>query len=300
MRKIKTIVVLGGTGFVGRELLTQLSAAGYQCRVPTRSLKQHSDLDTPNVTLVQANVHKLAELRDVLNGCDAVINLVGVLHDSKKSGMSFASAHVELTQNIINICTELGIARYLHMSSINADLAAPSQYLRSKGRAQDNVLASQLNFTIFQPSVIFGPGDSFINRFAQLLKIPNPLFFLPKPEARFAPVAVSDVARAFVDSLENETTFGQTYTCCGPSEYTMRELIELIAKTLGRRRKIIGLNDSLSQLTASILGVMPGKPFTKDNFLSMQVDSVCKNNGLLKLGIHPVSLEQKIDKVLGL
>jgi len=300
MTKIKHIAVLGGTGFLGRNLILKLSQAGYLITIPTREKNRHRDLLVyPNVRLLQANVHRKENLQDVLRDCDAVINLIGVLHDTKRKENSFSGAHVELAQSIIQTCQELGIKRYLHMSSLTAHAEdAPSEYLRSKGKAQNIVLASDLNVSIFQPSVIFGPNDSFTNRFAQLIKWPLPFFSLPSPNARFAPVFVEDVSHAILKSIDNRMTYGKIFSCCGPTNYSLRELIELIAATLGKKRIIIGLNDTLSKLAASVLGVMPRTPFTKDNYLSMQVDNVCQDNGLLSLGIKPASLESKIKQIL--
>ena len=300
MSKIHRVAILGGTGFVGRVLAEQLTEKKYQVSIPTREREQHRDLlVNPRIQLQQSNIHDARSLKQSLAPCQAVINLVGVLHDSKKPGYGFEDAHLKLTQNILDSCEELGIRRYLHMSSLNADSDnAPSQYLRSKGHAQNLVTQSTLNTSIFQPSLIFGQHDSFINRFAQLLKLPTPVFFLPSPNTQFAPVNVNDVSTAFVNALEDVNTYGQEFSCCGPKIYSMRELIELIKIGLGSTRKVVNLNNTLSKLSASILGILPSKPFTTDNYLSMQVNSTCKNNGLLKLNINPRSLESELNNIL--
>lgn len=302
MSKIKRVAVLGGTGFVGRVLVQQLTKANYQVVIPSRERERHRDLlVNPKILLKQTNIHNGKALTHAIKDCDAVINLVGVLHDSKKPEYSFQGAHVELAKTVIAACETAGIERYLHMSSLKADAEkSPSKYLRSKGEAQNIAFASKLRVTAFRPSVIFGENDSFIKLFAGLLKIPNPIFALPSPNARFAPVHVEDVCMAFIKALEDVNTYGRYFSCCGPKIYSMRELIELIRDELGVKRKIIGLNDTLSKLTANILGIMPGKPFTKDNYQSMQVNSICKDNGLHKLGIKPRSLESEISHILNL
>jgi len=155
-----------------------------------------------------------------------------------------------------------------------------------------------LQTTVFRPSVIFGMKDSFVNKFSTLLKVPCYLFFLPVPNARFAPVFVDDVVEGIARSIDAPKTFKQTYSCCGPKIYSMRELIRLIADTLGLKRKIIGLNPFFSKLAANFLGIMPGKPFSKDNYLSLQINSICEKNGLERLGISPVSMESVIPSYL--
>ena len=154
-----------------------------------------------------------------------------------------------------------------------------SHYLRTKGEAENymhTISGRQIQITTFRPSVIFGPGDSFLNRFADLLK-KIPLFFpLACPDSRFAPVYVEDVAKAFIQSIDDRDTFSQRYDLCGPHEYTLRELVEYTARTIGVNKTIIGLPDWASQLQARMMELVPGKPFSMDNYRSLQVDSVCK------------------------
>ncbi len=272
-----TICLLGGTGFVGRHLLSMLSKQGRHIHVLSRHPQRHRDLAVlPGVQLIQANVHDIVNLRQHFTNADAVINLVGILNERRDNGKEFHRVHVELTRNIIHACHDRGIRRLLHMSALNADPAAGSYYLRSKGEAEQLVLqAKDLDATCFRPSVIFGHGDSFINRFAAILKI-TPLFFpLACGYTRFAPVYVGDVARAFADSLDMQACFDQRYDLCGPHSYTLQEIVEYVNQTLELKRIINPLGNALSRLQASLLEHVPGKPFSKDNFRSLQTDSVC-------------------------
>jgi len=291
-----TICLLGGTGFVGRRLLSLLSKQGRHIRVLSRRPQRHRDLAIlPGVQLIQANVHDITSLRQHFTNADAVINLVGILNERRDNGKGFHRVHVELTRNILQACHDRGVHRVLHMSALNADPAATSHYLRSKGEAEQLALqAKDLDVTCFRPSVIFGPGDSFINRFAAILKI-TPLFFpLACGYTRFAPVYVGDVAQAFADSLDMQASFGQRYDLCGPHSYTLQEIVEYVNQSLGLKRIINPLGNSLSRLQASLLEHVPGKPFSKDNFRSLQTDSVCpKGSHDLQtcFGINPTGMK---------
>ena len=274
---MKRICIIGGTGFVGRHIAHQLVEHGYDVRVLTRNRERAKYLlILPSAEVIEANVHDPAELTRQFRGIDAVINLVGILHENRKT--SFDHAHVQLTQKVLDACHAAGVKRVLHMSALAATADAPSAYLRSKAEAENRVLAFQqagfAEMTIFRPSVIFGQGDSFINLFAKLIKT-LPVVALACPNARFQPIHVEDVARAFVDSLDQARTYGCAYNLCGPKIYTLRELITLIAALLGKRRPIIGLGNRLSYLQAWLMEWLPVKLMTRDNYYSMQVDSVC-------------------------
>ena len=295
---IKRICIIGGSGFVGRHLAHQLVERGYDVRLLTRDRERAKHLLVlPSAEVITANVHDRAELARQFSGMDAVINLAGILHQSKKN--SFDNTHVQLTQKVLDACRATAVQRVLHMSALAATPNAPSAYLRSKAEAEKRVLAFQQagsgETTIFRPSVIFGHGDSFINLFAKLIKI-LPVIALACPKARFQPIHVDDVARAFADSLDQASTFGQAYNLCGPKIYTLRELITLIAALLGKRRPIVGLGPRLSYLQAWLMEWLPVKLLTRDNYFSMQVDSVC--NCEFPFDFKPSSLESVVPEYL--
>lgn len=298
--KTSSVCILGGTGFVGRHIVNRLAAEGVRCRILTRRPHRHRHIGVARgSTLVEANVHDRAELVRQFAGQDAVINLVGILNEG--GGESFRRAHYELPLSVLAACQSAGVPRLLHMSALNADAqGGTSDYLKTKGAAEDYLHANAggVAVTSFRPSVIFGPDDSFFNRFATLLRIPGP-FPLACPKARFAPVYVGDVAEAFARSLDDPGTFDQRYDLCGPRVFTLRELVDYTVEAMGERKPIVELNDTLSRLQAKVLGVMPGRPFTMDNYRSMQMDSVCEHDGLGRLGITPTDVDAIIPFVLG-
>lgn len=286
--QITTICVIGGSGFVGRHLCQQLAAQGYRVRVPTRDRERAKPLILlPTVDVVVADVQDSAALAAVVKGCDAVINLVGVLHDTR-GPRGFAAAHVELARKVVAACNVNGVRRLLQMSALAAAPDAPSAYLRSKGEAENIVRGSGLDFTIFRPSVIFGPDDSFLNMFACLARL-LPVLALASPGARFQPVYVDDVAAAFVRALADVATFGRSYDLCGPQRYTLRELVSYVGRVTGHPRPVLGLNRSLSYCQAYAMEWLPVKLMTRDNVRSMEIDSVC--DCAFPFGIKPQALE---------
>ena len=283
-----SICVLGGTGFVGTELVARLVRNGHWVRVPTRSLGHGQHLRVlPTVELVSANVHESRTLGQLLAGMDAVINLVGILNEGGRT--TFQSAHTDLAAKLVAAARGARLRRLLQMSALGADRErGPSRYLRSKGEAEAHIrAAAHLDFTIFRPSVIFGPRDSLTNRFAALLRLPGGFLPLARSQARFAPVYVGDVADAFVRALDDRTTFGEIYELCGPEVLTLEQLVRMTAAVAMLPCHILRLPDALGRLQAAVLGLLPGKPFSLDNFRSLTVDSVCTQNGLARLGISP-------------
>jgi uncharacterized protein YbjT (DUF2867 family) len=289
------VCVLGGSGFVGTQLVTRLVHAGHWVRVVTRNLlhvQQLRVLDTAE--LRSANVHEPWVLSQLFAGCDAVINLVGILNPRGRA--TFAAVHTALAAKVMIAARAAGVRRVLHMSSLGADEHGPSRYLRSKGAAETQLRAvpnpelAQPAATIFRPSVIFGPGDSLTNRFARLLRLGGGWLPLARPRTRFAPVCVFDVAEAFVRALDAPQSAGRTYELCGPEVLTLEEIVRLTARVAGLPCHIVPLPDALARLQGLVMGVLPGKPFSLDNFRSLTRDSVCRENGCAALGIVPAPM----------
>ena len=297
--EIKKICVLGGSGFVGQHVVSKLCERGYEVRVPCRNINRAKHLTVlPTVSLVEADVHDPVVLKGLLRGMDAVINLVGILHAEKRG--AFRRAHVELPRKVVEACRATGVKRLLHMSALGGAADGLSRYLRSKGEGEAVVLAAHgedLAVTIFRPSVIFGPEDSFLNLFARLLHW-APIFPLGSPTAKFQPVYVGDVAHAYVASLNNPATFGQRYDLCGPTVYTLQELVEFVARVKGLKRTVIPLSDEMSSLQAIVLGLMPVKMLTHDNYLSLKTDAVCGCPFPEVFGIQPAALEAEAPQYL--
>jgi NADH dehydrogenase len=279
-KKNLSICILGGTGFVGSHLCTELVARGHQLKVLTRQRERHRELLVlPTLELVQADIHNETELKKQFQNSDAVISLVGILNEKGHDGSGFHTAHVELARKVINACSASKITRLLHMSALNAHPDEKSFYLRTKGEAENYVhtfAANKISVTSFRPSVIFGAEDSFINRFAAILKI-APVLPLACANTKFAPVYVEDVVQVMANALTDKQTFGQRINLCGPKQYSLKQLVKYVASTSNLSRGVIGLPDWASKLQANILEYIPGKPFSVDNYLSLQKDSICND-----------------------
>jgi len=299
---IHDICLLGGTGFVGRSLACELTRRGHKIRVLTRRRERHRELLVhPSLDLNEVDVHDEGQLSESMAGCDTAVNLVGILNQGSRPTERFAAAHVELPGKILAACQAQGIGRLLHMSALGASDDAPSEYLKSKALGEERVHQEPgaVAVTSFRPSVLFGQGDDFFNRFAMLLNV-SPLFVpLACADAKFAPVYVNDVVRAMANSLDDKSSAGQRYDICGPREYSLRELVNYAASLRNQERHIWGLSDGLSRLQARVLERIPGKPFSYDNYLSMQRDSISADNALPKLGITPTSVETVVPSYLG-
>ncbi|HET6655352.1 MAG TPA: complex I NDUFA9 subunit family protein [Gammaproteobacteria bacterium] len=298
----RALCILGGTGFVGHHLTARLVDAGYHVKILTRDPSRHRDLLVlPTIKLVRADVHDPATLKRELDGVGAVINLVGILNERGHNGSGFEHAHVELTRKVLDACRTNHVPRLLQMSALGADPSSASHYQRTRGEAEqllpltpDGMPAT----TVFQPSIIFGPQDTFINRFARLLKLSPGVLLLPCPGARVAPVYVGNVAEAFVRSLTRRDTIGRRYALYGPDVYTMRNIVRYTARMIGVHRAIIGLPDWASRLMANVMEYVPGKPFSRDNYLSFKAGGVEAESGLAALDIAPASLEAEIPNYL--
>jgi NADH dehydrogenase len=275
--QIAQVTLIGGSGFVGRHIAEVLCARGIRVVVPTRNRERAKRelIVLPTADVVRADVHSPADLDRVMTGADAVVNLVGILHPSGRN--SFQHVHVELPGKIVEACRRVGVKRLLHMSALGAAADAPSAYQRSKAEGEARALQAAgdtLAVTVFRPSVIFGSGDSLLTLFARMQRF-LPIMLLGSPQAKFQPVWVEDVARAYAAALEDRNTFGQRYELCGPNVYNLRELVAAAGRMSGHPRPIVGLGKTLSYLQAAALELSPVKILTRDNLRSMSVDNVC-------------------------
>ena len=284
-----SILVLGGTGFVGRHVVDRLVAGGYKVLVPTRRFDKARFLQVlPTVTVVAEDANRAEVLTRLVAGSAAVVNLVGILNESR--GITFQKAHVDFARAVTAACQAAGVRRLVQMSALNADPDGPSRYLRSKGEAEAIVAASGLDWTIFRPSVMFGRGDSFLSLFARLAQM-FPVIPLACANARFQPVFVGDVASCIARALVDDETIGERYSLCGPKTYTLEELVSYVAQTSGHPRPIVPLGPGLANLQARVMELLPGPLLTRDNLASMQHDSVCEGPFPRAFDLTPTPLE---------
>ncbi|MDP1898868.1 MAG: complex I NDUFA9 subunit family protein [Rubrivivax sp.] len=299
---MNSILVLGGTGFVGRavcECLVERSRGGGRVVVPTRRLQHGLHLRSlPTLELVQADVHDDAQLERLVAGADAVINLVAILHGSRAA---FDAVHIELPRRLARACQAAGVRRLVHISAVGVGPGAPSHYLRSKTAGEAVLHAAGLDLTVLRPSVIFGADDEFLNLFARLQRL-APFMPLAGGQARFQPVWVQDVAGAVVRCLDRTDTLGKTYELVGPTVYTLSELVRLAGRWSGHERPQLPLPMAVGRLQALAMEWLPGQPLmSRDNLASMAVPNVASGTlpGLAELGIRAAALEAVAPGYLG-
>lgn len=283
------VIVVGGSGFVGRYVVAKLSAAGHDVIVLTRRRERARHLLLlPTVRVIEADPYDPPTLLRYARGMTAAINLVGVLHERGRE--TFERVHVELPRALAAACRNAGVSRLLHMSALGAGADAPSRYLRSKAAGEAVIAESQLAWTIFRPSVVFGREDTFLNLFAKLVRL-FPVVPLAGAGARFQPVYVGDVAAAFTQALIDDETIGRRYDLCGPRIYTLEELVRYAGDVTGCPRPIVALGTALSSLQARVMEWLPGPLLTRDNLASMRKDCVCDCPFPERFGVVPSALE---------
>lgn len=285
----RSVLVLGGSGFVGRHVCEKLHRAGYAITVPTRRAGNARHLQhLPRLTVVEADVHDEASLARLFPGHSAVVNLIAILHGNEAA---FEHTHVALPTKLARACRASGVTRLVHISALGVAADSPARYQRSKARGEQVLREAGLALTVLRPSVIFGEGDRFLNLFARLQSV-FPVMPLAGARARFQPVWVEDVAQAVVTGLGLEG-LGKTFECVGPEVMTLADLVRLAGRHGSRQRPILPLPMALGRLQALAMELAPGEPLmSRDNLDAMLVDNVASGTlpGLEALGVSPASV----------
>lgn len=299
---MRRVLVLGGTGFVGRTLCEQLIEDGggaARLVVPSRHPQRARALwMMPGLELVRADVHDEIRLTRLLLGKDAVVNLVAVLNGSEAE---FRRAHVDLPRTLARACAATGVRRVVHVSALGAGASsAASRYQGTKAEGEAVLREAKLDLTVLRPSAIFGAEDRLLNLFARLQSL-FPVMPLGSADARFQPVWVGDVAQAIVRSLSSREAIGRTFELAGPHVHTLEELVRLAGRWSGHERRIVRLPDALARLQALALECLPGEPLlSRDNLDSMRTPNVPGGElpGLDAFGIRPTAMASVMPQVL--
>jgi len=293
--KDKRIVLFGGTGFLGRELATRLYRRGAYVTIAARHPERCRELMVlPRVRAIQGDVRDAAFVGRALAGQDAAVNLVGLLTAPPKI---LRAVHVDWPARLAE--SGRGLQRLVHVSACNADAQGPSRYLATKGEGEERIRRSEAPWSIVAPSLVFGPGDSFFRKFATLLKLAPLAMPVVRPRTRFTPVYVGDVAEAIVRTLARPDLAGKRLALGGPEEWTMRDVLVYLRRIMGLKKFLIDLPDPLAKLQGAVMGMLPGEPFSLEQFRTLSVDACADTDALRDLKIEPEAVEGVVPLYLG-
>lgn len=284
----KRVCIIGGSGFVGRAIVHEAIHHGYKVTVACRHPERSRELQVDGARLARVDITDGRGLDEAMQGADTVINLVGLLFE--KGRYNFTAAHVRGAEHVVAACKRAGVRQYLHMSALGAGQTPASAYASTKGKAEERVRQSGLNWTIFRPSIIYGAGDSFFNKFKQMTAM-LPVLPVIAGQTRFQPIWVNDVARAFVASIGNRHVKGQTFELGGPDVFTFRELLEILMQTLGRTRLLIPVPHFAARIMAAFMQFLPTPPLTPDQLVLLGKDNVVQGNAYPAIFGSPASIE---------
>ncbi len=293
--KDKRIVIFGGTGFIGRELAARLIRGGAYVTVMARHPQRNKGLLVmPRVRMLQGDVRDATDVGQALSGQDAAVNLVGILDGAPRQ---MQALHVDWPRRLVDSGRDL--KRLVHVGAVNADAGSDSRYLATKAQGEAAIREAGVPWTIVAPSVVFGPGDTFFNRFALLLKLAPGVMPVIRPEARFSPVFVSDVAEAIIAGLTRDDLSGKRLEVGGPEDWTMRQVVEYTRRQIGVRRLLVNVPPAMAKMQARVMGLLPGRPFSLDQYRTLQVDATAGPEGLRGLGIEPTPVDTIVPAYLG-
>jgi NADH dehydrogenase len=297
------VFVTGGTGHVGQSVVRLLSEAGHECRILSRDAEatRRWTASIPRAYPTQGDITASTtdQLAGLVNKFEAVIHIVGVIIEKGTPG--FEAVHVEGTRRIVEAAKRGGVRRFVHMSALGAREGAASRYHQTKFTAEQIVRESGLDWTIFRPSIIYGPKDEFLNTFARIARISPLLPVIGSGSGKLQPIWVEDVARCFVKALDVSETFGQTYEMGGDAAYSIKEIMRLLLRAMGKRRILAHMPVSVARFKARLFDYMPMKPpFTEDQIIMLGEDNVC-NSAPIKgaFGLSPRPMEDYLNKQFG-
>ncbi|MCZ6603728.1 MAG: complex I NDUFA9 subunit family protein [Alphaproteobacteria bacterium] len=298
------VTVFGGSGFVGRYLVSRLAAAGavvtIASRRPERGKFLQSAGNVGQITHGAADINDEAAVRAVTRGADAVVNLVGILYE--RGRQRFQSVHVDGAGLVARVAAQEGVRAFVHMSALAADAGSPSKYARSKAAGEAAVRAALPKAVIFRPSIIVGWEDDFFNRFAGMARLSPWLPLIGGGGNKMQPIFVGDIANAFMAALANDQAAGRTYGLGGPRVYTFTELMELLLAEIGRRRVLVRVPFTLASAMAMVLGLAPTPVLTRDQVRLLARDDIvvpgAVDGTIDDLGIKPAAIEAVIPAYL--
>ena len=298
----RLVTIFGGAGFIGRHLVRELAQQGWRIRVVSRTphLCGHMQPlgDVGQIVVQAVDTHDDAALTSMLSGSDAVVNLVGILHETSRN--TFDDIHGALPGRIAQAAKAAEVGRLVHVSAIGADTGSSSAYARSKAAGETAVQEACQQAVIIRPSIVIGPEDDFFNRFASMARISPALPLIGGGKTRFQPIYVGDVAKAITAGLDNGQALGRIFEIGGPKVYTFEDLLRYLLSVIGRKRFLVDLSWSLAAMPARLFELLPSPPLTRDQIELLKTDNVVGDDmpTLSDLGLAPTPIEMIVPSYL--
>lgn len=295
MQMPKLVTVIGGSGFVGRQVVQDLAQAGIRVRVGCRDPEAALDLkpmgDVGQVTPIQVNIRDDASVQAAVRGADAVVNLVGILAEGGKQ--RFHTVQAEGPGRVARAAAAAGVKSFVQISAIGASETSRAAYARSKAMGEAAVREAFPEAVILRPSIVFGPRDSFFNMFAEMAKLSPILPLIGGGETKFQPVYVGDVAAAVMAALTMPEARGKTYELGGPAQYSFKELLQMMLRETGQKVRLLSIPFPIAALMGAVIGWLPGAPLTRDQVEMLKTDNVVSAGaeGLPELGVAPTAIQ---------
>ena len=294
----KTVSIIGGSGFIGRALVKKLALSGAKINVLTRNAVRSKNLktagDVGQVTVMSGDALVDEDIINSIRFADYVVNLIGIFHPSGKQ--NFLNSQAELPQRLGQIAKKLDVKKIVHVSAIGADLESKSQYQKTKAEGERNLLRIFPGCTILRPSIVFGPGDGFFDRFAKIAMISPALPLIGGGKTKFQPIFVGDVADSVLYCLGHSQTDGQIYELGGASMYSFKELLSYTLESIGKKRALIPISNFAMQIPATLFSILPNPPITLDQLRMLERDNVVSENmpNISSFGITPQPIEAHV------
>ena len=300
--KNQICTILGGGGFIGRYLVRNLTKKNYRCIISTRNAFQKGYLKTQatpgSIELINWNSNNFDELKESIKNSDVVINLIGILYETRRQ--KFMNIHAGIPEAISKICAQSDVKKFIHVSAIGANENSKSLYQRSKFQGEVNALTNFKNTVIIRPSVVCGTEDNFTNLFSKLSVLP--VIPVVGMDYKLQPILVSDVADAIVKAIDIKNNYGKIYEIGGPKIISFGDMVRLIMKTLNKKRFVVEMPMPIAKIQSSVMSLLPIPPIlTRDQCeILSEADNVVSNNYLtLKdLNIKPSDVEEAMKKWL--
>ena len=291
----KICTIFGGSGFVGTNLIRRLTKNDYRIIIASRSPYLHGHLkplgNPGHVELVKTNIFNPEEIKKAVKNSSFVINLVGILHETRKQ--KFQNIHVDFPDILSKICNEQPVKKLIHLSALGVDQKINSKYMHSKLEGENKIKNNFANSYILRPSVIFGHNDKFFNRFSSLAEFSPALPMIGGGKSKFQPVYVGDVAEAILKIEKLEENNQNIFECGGPSIYSFKELMEIMLKEIKKKRLLISIPFGLAKIQAKFLQLLPQPLLTEDQVEILKYDNVLSGQypNLKDLKISPTKIE---------